>query len=221
MATCTRVLAAALVAMLAHATPLTAQSSDKKRTPPPRAGGEAQTRKPPAPPARAVPRPPPPPAPLRTPPRTTPRGAPHAAPRHAPPNGTYLFPFVPFVDFDFEYRFPYGVYPYSRYGYPYLPYRFVFPPPGCVTTEVESHGSVRLDVPQRDAAVLVDGFYVGLVDDFDGVTEHLNLTPGPHHIELRANGFDPASFDVNLEAGRTITYRTPMQPAGSSATPRP
>jgi hypothetical protein len=74
---------------------------------------------------------------------------------------------------------------------------------------------------RRDAVVFVDGSYVGLVDDFDGKTEFLNLTPGPHHLELRAPGFEPLTFDVSIEAGRTITYRTPLQPAGSPTTARP
>ena len=73
-----------------------------------------------------------------------------------PPHGRYVYPFAPFVDFDFVYRFPFGVYPYSRYGYSEYPYRFIFPPPGCVTTELEGHGSVRIDVPQREATVLVE-----------------------------------------------------------------
>jgi hypothetical protein len=97
----------------------------------------------------------------------------------------------------------------------------VFPPPGCAASEIEAHGSLRLDLPQREAAVSVDGFYVGVVDDFNGVTEHLNLKPGPHHLELRAPGYETVTFDVNIEAGRTITYRTPMPPAGSPVTPRP
>ena len=210
--------AAALLTALCGATASSAQSEAKKRIPPPKSDSTparkppaaSQSRKPPAPPAQAVPRPRPP------------KSAPPRTPRHAPrPRETYLYPFVPFADFDFVYRFPYGVYPYSRYGYPYSPYRFVFPPPGCVTTETEAHGTLRLDVPQRDAAVFVDGFYVGVVDDFNGVAETLDLGPGPHHLELRAPGFESLTFDVNIEAGRTITYRTPMRPAESPATPRP
>jgi len=209
-------LAAALIAALSCATPLSAQSSAKKRTPPATSDAAPQARKPPAqpPPAQAVPRP--------TPPERKPPPAPPHTPPHAPPpRATYLYPFVPFIDFDFVYRFPYGVYPYSRYGYPYPPYRFVFPPPGCVASEIEAHGSLRLDVPQREATVSVDGFYAGVVDDFNGVTGHLNLKPGPHHIELRLPGYETVAFDVNIEPGRTIAYRTPMLPAGSPATPRP
>jgi PEGA domain-containing protein len=195
------------LAALLGAFPLSAQSTAKQRTPPAPSSGTAQKRKPPSPPGQAVPRP--------TPPKPRPRPPDRPRPNVPAPHGTYIYPFAPFADFDFVYRFPWGAYPYSRYGYPEYPYRFIFPPPGCVTTELEAHGSVRIDVPQRDASVLVDGFYVGVVDDFNGTLEHLNLTPGPHHIELHAPGFETTVFDVNIEAGRVIVYRTPMRSGGS------
>jgi hypothetical protein len=59
--------------------------------------------------------------------------------------------------------------------------------------------------------VFVDGYYMGIVDDFDGPTEHLNLTAGPHQIEIRAAGSEPIAFNVNVQPGRTITYRAPIQ----------
>jgi hypothetical protein len=72
---------------------------------------------------------------------------------------------------------------------------------------------VRLNIPQRDAQVYVDGYYAGIVDDFDGVFQHLDLTAGPHRIEVRAPGYEPLTVDVNVEPGRTITYQGDMQPA--------
>ena len=39
----------------------------------------------------------------------------------------------------------------------------------------------------------------------------LDLEPGPHRIEIRADGFEPVAFDVNVEPGRTITYRTELR----------
>ena len=123
-----------------------------------------------------------------------------------------IYPYY-FYDFGFVYRFPYGVYPYSNYPYPPYGYPVPVPPPGCVTAEGATGGSgaVRLDIPQKEAAVYVDGFYVGAAEDFDGATEPLALTPGPHHVELRATGYQTLTFDVNIEAGKTITYRVPMQ----------
>ena len=85
---------------------------------------------------------------------------------------------------------------------------------GCTTLEGETAatGAVRLDIPQKDAAVYLDGFYVGTVGDVDDAPEPLRLPPGPHHLELRAPGFQTLIFDVNIQSGKTITYRTPMQP---------
>jgi hypothetical protein len=67
-------------------------------------------------------------------------------------------------------------------------------------------------VPVRDAEVLVDGYFVGTVDNFDGRLQQANLEAGPHRIEVRRDGFEPISFDVNVLPGRTITYRANMRP---------
>jgi hypothetical protein len=100
--------------------------------------------------------------------------------------------------------FPYS-HGYGPYGYGYGGgYRYA---PGS------AYGGVRIDLPQRDAQVFVDGYYAGVVNDFDGTLQHLDLTPGPHRIEIRADGFAPITFEVNVEPGRTITYRADMQPA--------
>ncbi len=74
------------------------------------------------------------------------------------------------------------------------------------------YGGVRIDLPQRDAEVFVDGYFVGTVDNFDGRLQQANLEAGPHRIEVRDPNFDPITFDVNVEPGRTITYRGGMRP---------
>ncbi len=63
-------------------------------------------------------------------------------------------------------------------------------------------GGVRLEVLPRHAEVFVDGYYAGNVDDFDGSFQRLELEEGAHNIEIRAPGFQPATFDVNV-AGRS------------------
>ena len=107
---------------------------------------------------------------------------------------------------------PYG-YAYEPYGYGYEAYRYA-PPYGYGFSGYAGrpYGGVRIDLPQRDAEVSVDGYFVGIVDDFDGVLQQANVEAGPHRIEIRAPGFEPVSFDVNVEPGRTITYRSSMRP---------
>jgi hypothetical protein len=55
--------------------------------------------------------------------------------------------------------------------------------------------------------VFADGYYVGIVDDFDGVFQHLNLEAGPHRIEIRTPGYaDAIEFEVMIQPGRTTTF---------------
>lgn len=63
----------------------------------------------------------------------------------------------------------------------------------------------------RDATVYVDGYYAGHVDDFDGVFQRLRIEPGPHRIEIQADGYETLEFDVRLESGRTVTYSGSLQ----------
>jgi hypothetical protein len=91
-----------------------------------------------------------------------------------------------------------GYYPYG-----YTPREYYDPIPG------RAYGGLRITDMPRDAQVFADGYYVGIVNDFDGIFQHLNLTAGPHHIEIQLpGGYDaPVAFDVFIEAGRTTTYR--------------
>ena len=68
-------------------------------------------------------------------------------------------------------------------------------------------GDLRLDVTPKDAQVYVDGYYVGIVDDFNGRYQRISLAPGPHHVELRATGYELLAFDVNIEPRQTVDYR--------------
>jgi PEGA domain len=95
---------------------------------------------------------------------------------------------------------PWWGYPYP-YGYPPTPWR--------VYADWETT-SVRLDVSPNDAQVYVDGFYVGIVDDFNS-SQHLLLAPGRHHVSIRLDGYESVDVDVSIDAGRTMTYRTSLK----------
>jgi hypothetical protein len=116
------------------------------------------------------------------------------------PYGYYGYPH------GFDYPYGYASFGYGGYyglGYPgyygWTGYAAAVPGP--------AYGSVRIESRNRDAQVFADGYYVGIVDDFDGTFQHLNLQAGAHRIEIRTPNAPPIAFDVNVLPGRTITYR--------------
>jgi hypothetical protein len=72
-------------------------------------------------------------------------------------------------------------------------------------------GALRLRVSPKDAKVYVGGALAGTVDEFDGLTDHLRLPAGKHQIELRADGFEPATFEVEIKKGKTRTERLTLR----------
>lgn len=91
------------------------------------------------------------------------------------------------------YQGGYGQGPYGQGGYGAGGYR--------------GAGAMRLRVKPSNAQVYVDGYYVGLVDSFDGSFQRLSVEDGPHKIEVRAEGYEPVQFDVMIVAGETVTYK--------------
>jgi hypothetical protein len=65
-------------------------------------------------------------------------------------------------------------------------------------------GGVRVLGAPRSAQVFVDGAYAGIVDDYDGTFQQLNLEAGANHIEVRAPGVPPLQYDVNVQPGQTL-----------------
>jgi len=94
----------------------------------------------------------------------------------------------------------YGPYPWwHRTAYPY----WYFP-------VYDSHAEVRLSIEPKAAklaAVYVDGFYAGVVDDFNGVFQSLPLTPGGHAIVLYLEGYRTVRHNIYLQPGSTFRLR--------------
>jgi hypothetical protein len=118
-----------------------------------------------------------------------------------------------YAGYGYPYGYPYyGYYPYgySGYygsGYGYGPYGYALPPPSYVSMRPGiAYGGVRIQGAPPDGQVFVDGYYVGIVDDFDGAFQHVNLEAGVHQIEIRLQGQPPIQFEVNVQPGQTITY---------------
>lgn len=97
-------------------------------------------------------------------------------------------------------------------GTPYPPY-----PAGAPDS------SVRLEVTPRDTAVYVDGYYAGVVDEFDGTFQRLRVEPGPHEIALWHDGYRTVIEHVYLPPDKTFKIKRALEalPSGSPSEPRP
>lgn len=112
------------------------------------------------------------------------------------------FFFNPFVS-PFAWGYGGGGYPYAAYG-PYGVYGYGRP--------AADTGAARLLVTPREAAVYVDGYRAGKVDDFDGAFQRLRVEPGPHEITLYLEGYRTISEKVYLSEGSTFKIRETMAP---------
>ncbi len=122
----------------------------------------------------------------------------------------------PYYVFRPHFLIGYGIY----LGYP-VPYPVVYGDPtyvydspyGEVTAPAPGdYGGMSFDITPDDAAVSVDGAYVGTARDFSPSYQPLTLTPGRHHIELQAEGMVPLAFDLDVLAGEVLPYRGALRP---------
>jgi hypothetical protein len=138
----------------------------------------------------------------------------------------------------YGYPYPYDPYAYSEY-YPPLAYGYPvpspssayppanYPPPSApqsgyyesgrpqgsvVAQPGAASGSVSFEVSPSTAEVYIDGKYVGQVSDLGPTTQPLALTPGRHHVEIRAAGYQTLSIEADVTAGQVIPYQGTMQP---------
>ena len=126
----------------------------------------------------------------------------------------YYRPFYSFYGYGSWYG---GWYPspyYWQYPYPYPYY-------GGYYRDYTS--SARLQVQPRHAEVFIDGYFVGLVDDFDGWLQRLNVQPGEHTLEVFLAGHRTYRQNVLFRPGATVKVEHVMQPlaAGEPADRRP
>ena len=88
---------------------------------------------------------------------------------------------------------------------------------------VPADASVKLEVKPSEAEVFVDGYYAGVVDDFDGVFQRLHVAPGEHELELYLQGYRTVKQKLYLAADKTFKVKYTMEKLGpgEQAEPRP
>jgi len=130
------------------------------------------------------------------------------------------------------YPFYYPPYPYYP-NYPYYPYPYEPVGPGYsvappvdetpdttpdeavgtagVQPDQSNLGGMSFEITPSDAQVFVDGNYVGTVGEFTPTTQPLGVPSGRHHVEIRDDGYQTMSFDVDIVAGQVIPYQGQME----------
>jgi hypothetical protein len=103
----------------------------------------------------------------------------------------------------------FGPYPWwspGAYPYGYFP-------------QYDVSADIRVDVKPKEAAVYVDGYYAGVVDDFDGFFQRLTVSPGQHELTIYLEGFRTAHEQLNLarRAEYKLHYQMERLPAGETS----
>jgi hypothetical protein len=151
----------------------------------------------------------------------------------------YSYPFYyGYPEYYDPYYSPYGYpspaygYP-APYGYPPAPYASSAYPQGSypqstapqsgyydpnasqgtvIARQGTASGSISFEISPSTAEVYIDSTYVGHVSDLGPNTQPLALTPGRHHVEIRAAGYQTLSLDADVTAGQVVPYQGQMQP---------
>ena len=118
--------------------------------------------------------------------------------------GGFYSPF--WIDPWYALDYQWGLYP------PYYPYyrRYLAP-----------EASVKFEVKPKEAEIYVDGYYAGIVDDFDGAFQRLHVQPGEHEIELYLEGYRTVRQKAYLTADNTFKVKYNLEKLGPGEQPEP
>jgi len=90
-----------------------------------------------------------------------------------------------------------------------------YPPYGYRYGIQDVTASIRIDAEPRQAQVFVDGYYAGLVDDFDGVFQRLRVEPGGRTITIFLEGYRTEEQRLYLRPGTDQRVRLMLEPLAS------
>jgi hypothetical protein len=128
----------------------------------------------------------------------------------------YFYPYFysPFYfGFGAFYNSFYGWYPYYAgypYPYPYPPYYYS-----------GAWASARIEIKPRDAQVYLDGYYVGVVDQFDGMFQRLDIPAGEHELSVYMPGYHTVTERTLFRGGQSYHFKENLQPLPPGSAPEP
>jgi hypothetical protein len=133
-----------------------------------------------------------------------------------------------YVGGSYGYGYPYLGY----YGYPYWGYGWGWGWPYWYGGGLwgypywgdnDPSAEFRIEVKPKEAQVYVDGYYAGIVDDFDGVFQRLHVSPGGHELTLYLKGFRTVTQNIHVGRSQDSKIKYQMEPlaAGEANEPPP
>lgn len=128
------------------------------------------------------------------------------------PNSYYYYnPYVYSFGYPRSYgRYGYG-YGYYDYGYSYGDYYGYYPSYSrSYRYRAGNISQVRTLVQPTKTRVYVDGYYAGVADDFDGILQRLNISPGRHDITFKLEGYNTHTFSIYAGRDQTVKLRWDM-----------
>ncbi len=109
-------------------------------------------------------------------------------------------------------HYGHGYYGHRYYGHGYGGYGAY----GYGANRSSNYGAVRIEVnpkeSRKEIQVYVDEAHVGVVNDFDGRFQRLNLPAGKHEIEIRLGGYQTLRMAIFVRPRSTYHIRGRMEP---------
>lgn len=111
---------------------------------------------------------------------------------------------------------------YNPFYYGWYPVYPAYPPYGYGYGFGYGYWSAaRLEIKPKAAQVYLDGYYVGVVDQFDGIFQRLDVPTGAHELEVYLPGFHTYRQRVLFRPGDTYHFKAVLQPLAPGAPPEP
>src|SRR5215207_5370891 len=140
---------------------------------------------------------------------------------HAGYGGPYFYPGFYYPGFYYP-GFYHSAFagPFGWYGHPWAAWG---PWPAYGYGYYDATSSARIQGAPPQAEVYVDGYYAGIVDDFDGAFQRLRVPPGEHELVIYLECYRPTKQNILFRprAGYKINGSLEKLADGEQSQPRP
>lgn len=120
------------------------------------------------------------------------------------------------------YNYSYGYAPfYYPFGFTYAPYYPAYPAYAYGPSYITEAAYLDTDVAPEEAAVYLDGQYVGIADNFDGFPTYLAVEPGRHSVTFKAEGYRSVTRQLRVPRGAVLDLKFTMSKGEGAEPPAP